>query len=119
MEKMSLYKFTHICLLKIAQLKKSYKEPTKKKGKEKGNHLNLLKKKNHAQEKKKKSIKKKSRSVKSQKEKRKKKTRRRRAKRKKIVPMEFKIEFNALSSLNQTRRYHAKKKKKKKKENNN
>ena len=33
MEKMSLYKFTHMCLLKNVQLKKSDKEPTKKKKK--------------------------------------------------------------------------------------
>ena len=30
MKKMSLYKFTHMCLLKNVQLKKSDKEPTKK-----------------------------------------------------------------------------------------
>ena len=36
-----------------------------------------------------------------------------REKRKKNVTTEFKIEFNTLSSLNQTRRYHAKKERKK------
>ena len=43
----------------------------------------------------------------------KKRRRRRRAKQKKNVPMKFKIEFNTLPSLNQTRRYHAKKERKK------
>ena len=41
------------------------------------------------------------------------KKKRRRAKRKNNVPTEFEIEFNTLSSLNQTRRYHAKKERKK------
>ena len=49
MEKMSLYKFTHIPLFKNdAQLKQKSDKQAKKK---KINHLNLLKKKNHVKKK--------------------------------------------------------------------